>query len=123
MMAPHLSQLTSHESAQWILSKDGPLRAISIPFPLFLCMNGRLGEWNCLAPVVGVPCSYEYVCVALALGRKDESTGVRREGEQAKAFLSFTSPDSRPPSPSVRTNYASSHRGRPVLSVVGEGPV
>ncbi len=38
---PHLSQLTSHESAQRFLSRDGPLRAISIPFPPFLCMNGR----------------------------------------------------------------------------------
>ncbi len=38
---PHLSQLTSHESAQRFLSRDGPLRVISIPFPPFLCMNGR----------------------------------------------------------------------------------
>ncbi len=38
---PHHSQLTSHESAQRFLSRDGPLRAISIPFPPFLCMNGR----------------------------------------------------------------------------------
>ncbi len=59
-------------------------------------------------------------CVALALGGKDDRPAcVERERKQ-KAFLPSTPPESRPPSPNVRTNYASSHRGRPVLSGVGK---